>query len=389
MNLKKTKKGLTLIELLVAVSLFSAVGLMVITLFINVTSIQARLSLENAISEDARFMMERISRAVRNNAVDYEEYFNKAMDADNQYGDLYGCYSAQFYNPGLGEAGNDALNPGVHGAFCYNNLMTFVPYNGQDNCVVYKPSVDINTGQVPYKGAPGTLRVSNAFAPNYLTGGTAAVKNLNKVNELYLIDKSGQKKTIFSRKQTSGGAFALALLELNGTDTNNDGVHEKWRQCSGANGTFCCNTNYDCTTGLGVTWNTLEETLGLTTTSVNYYSGFVPISPMRTNITRIDFQISPGDDPRKSFANGSITQPMVRISLTVQPSPDQLARYGNPSGADIPTLTLQTTISSRIQSEVKSYLGSETQNIAATYSPAPASGIHLSNSKYCGTFSTT
>lgn len=389
MNFKKTKKGLTLIELLVAVSLFSAVGLMVITLFINVTSIQARLSLENAINEDARFMMERISRAVRNNAVDYEEYFNKSMSAANQYGDLYGCYAAQFYNPGVGDAGDDSLTPGVNGAFCYNNSLVFVAYTGQDNCVVYKPSVDINTGQVPYKGAPGTLRASNAFAANYLTGGSVAVKSLNERNELYLIDKSGQKKTIFSRKATTGGAFALALLELNGNDTNNDGVFEKWRQCSGTDGTFCCNVNYDCTSGLGSTWTKLEDTLGLTTASANYYSGFVPISPMRTNITKITFQISPGDDPRKAFANANITQPLVRISLTVQPSPDQLSRYGNPTGADIPTLTLQTTISSRIQSEVKSYLGSETQNIAATYNPAPASGLHLSNNKYCGTFSTT
>jgi type II secretory pathway pseudopilin PulG len=387
-NFRKSKQGLTLVELLVAVSLFSAVGLMVVTLFINVTSIQARLSLENAINEDARFMMERISRAVRNNAVDYEEYFNKAMEPDNQYGDLYGCYSAQFFNPGLGEAGNEASTPGVHGAFCYNNSMAFVAYTGQDNCVVYKPSVDINTGQLPYKGAPGTLRASNAFTPSYLKGVASVPKQLNQVKELYLIDKTGQRKTIFSRKSTNGGAYALSLLELNGKDENNDGVHEKWRECNGSPGTFCCESSYDCTSGLGISWNTLEDTLNLTTSSGDYYSGFVPISPMRTNITNINFQISPGDDPRKAFASNNITQPMVRISLTVQPSPDQLTRYGNPSGADIPTLTLQTTVSSRIQSEVKSYLGSGTENIG-DYTPPPASGLHLSNSNYCGTFSTT
>jgi prepilin-type N-terminal cleavage/methylation domain-containing protein len=47
----KKSRGLTLVEILVAVSLFSTVGLMALTVFINITRIQGRLSLENAISE--------------------------------------------------------------------------------------------------------------------------------------------------------------------------------------------------------------------------------------------------------------------------------------------------------------------------------------------------
>ena len=357
-KLLKKSRGLTLVEILVAVSLFSTVGLMALTVFINITRIQGRLSLENAIYEDARFMMERISRSIRNNAIDYEEYFNKGVNSANGYGKLYGCYAAQFYNPGqkVNLLGNETPD-GKLGAQCNDGA----PYNGQE-CVVFKPSIDINTGMYPYRGAlpaPGIPEAeSNAFCPRYLNAGlTCSGEKTAMKNELYLINKEGTAKTYFAKKlvNKSPNEFALAMFEKMSIDKDSDGINETWNNCALDN-PLCCTSEYDCN-GLP----TLESSL----ISGDVYKGFVPLSPLRSNVTKLEFQIMPTEDPRKAFAEPLyISQPRVRITLSVQPSAAQLNRFGNPAKEDIPTIVLQTTVSSRIQSEVKSYLGPNTYTTA-------------------------
>jgi len=357
-NFKKSR-GLTLVEILVAVSLFSTVGLMALTVFINITRIQGRLALENAIYEDARFMMERISRAIRNNAIDYEEYFNKGVSPTNEYGKLYGCYAAQFYNPGQGvAAGVEVPGTGKLGAQCSDGSL----YNGQE-CVVFKPSIDINTGMYPYRGASMPVPIdSTAFCPQYLNGPLASctVSTSATKPELYLINKDGTVKTFFAKKIVkkipSNDEFALAMFEKMSVDKNSDGINETWKGCALDN-PLCCTSEYDCKDLV-----TLESSL----TSGDVYKGFVPLSPLRSNVTKLEFQIMPTEDPRKAFAEPSyISQPRVRITLSVQPSAAQLNRFGNPPKADIPTIVLQTTVSSRIQSEVKSYLGPDTYAMGA------------------------
>lgn len=360
----KKSRGLTLVEILVAVSLFSTVGLMALTVFINITRIQGRLSLENAIYEDARFMMERISRSIRNNAIDYEEYFNKGVSPANEYGKLYGCYAAQFYNPGqnIDVLGNET--PGKLGAQCNDGT----PYSGQE-CVVFKPSIDINTGMYPYRGASIPAPVeSTAFCPQYLNAGLScnALAPAATTSELYLINKDGNAKTFFAKKlvkttPANEKEYALSMFEKIGEDKNSDGITESWKNCKDGN-PLCCASEYDCKD-----LTTLEASLS----SGDVYKGFVPLSPLRTNVTKLEFQIMPTEDPRKAFAEpGYISQPRVRITLSVQPSAAQLNRFGNPAKADIPTIVLQTTVSSRIQSEVKSYLGPDTYKIGNGAVPA-------------------
>jgi prepilin-type N-terminal cleavage/methylation domain-containing protein len=363
-----SKKGFTLVEILIAVSLFASVGVMCLTIFINITRIQGQLALENAIYEDARFMMERISRSIRNNAIDYEEYFNKTLSSDNQYGEMYGCYAAQFYNPGLGThelpGPNLTASPGFLGAICNDATL----YTGQ-GCVVFKPSIDLNTGMYPHHGAPGTV-ASNAFCAKYkfdLPAG-CTVSNENERDELYLINADGDLKTIFALNKvgvTSDGdnEYALAQVEKNGEDNNGDGLTESWNGCNSGTNKFCCTDDYDCDLAVG-------ETLETTLTAGDIYKGFVPISPLRTTIKRLVFSISPGEDPRKAFAEDSaIYQPRVRITLEVEPSEEQMERVGLPEDFGIPSIVLQTTVSSRIQSEVDSYLGPDTHNLSGTVTP--------------------
>lgn len=359
-NIRRNNKGFTLIEVLVSVSLFSIIGLIAINIFINITRIQGRLALENAIYEDARFMMERMSRSIRSNTIDYEEYFNKAVSKDHLYGEFFGCYAAQFYNPGIGSP-TDLYKPvGTLGAFCNDGK----PYYGQDGCVVFKPSIDLNTGEYPYKGAPVPLGMavpSNAFCPVYVFGGPAGctVKNDNETKELYLINRDGNTKTIFALKTVSQAPLkkSLAMVEILGEDANGDGLTEKWKDCKSGSNALCCANDYSCDTVA-----TLEETL----LSGDIYTGFIPISPLRTNVTHLSFRISPGDDPHKAFAEAdTLTQPRVVITLEARPSDEELEKLGLTS-VDFSPIVLQTTISPRVQSEVKSYFAADTYSITGS-----------------------
>lgn len=376
----KKRKGFTLTEVLIAASIFTIVSLIGINVFVNVIRIQRRVALENAIYEDGRVMMERISREIRSNTVDYEEYYNKASDFDsvsfgtlpgldlygpdrNPYGNRYGCYAKRFYNPGSG-----GPEVGDFGAYCNDGVT-----NPEDNpgCIVDKTTLDINTGQNPYAGyhsglPSGNSDVASAFCDeNQAPGGDTNCKdgspNHNEQPELYLINSKGTEKTILARKEIvpDGSEHALALLRLTGQDNDKDGVAEVWRDdgsgsaCPPGN-PFCCSTGFTCTDPFST--SSLENTLKY---DANLYKGFVPISPTRTDVVALKFIVAPLEDPRKAFAETEVTatndipqQPHVTIILTVKPAQSTLAGF---TGGDVPVITLQTTVTSRVYNEVKSY----------------------------------
>lgn len=366
--ISRHNKAYTLVEILIAVSLFAVVGMISLSIFINVTRIQAQLALENAIYEDARFMMERLARAIRNNAIDYEEYFNKAVNANNLYGELFGCYAAQFYNPGTTRPVDLTIIPGYLGAYCNDTT----PYTGQP-CVVFKPSIDLNTGMYPYYGAPVGAAASNAFCPVYLYAKPCAPSNENLLHQLYLISPDGKYKTYFAQKKVNNAPveYALAMVEKEGEDTNNDGITEKWTGCASGSKPLCCKSRYDCAGWVPLT---LEQSLTSGATA-EIYKGFIPISPLRTTVTRLDFLITPGEDPRKAFSEpASVTQPRVVVTIEVKPNAQQLTSIGDVDGNLVPSIVLQTTVSSRIQSEVKSYLGAESHNLTGTGTNCKLSG---------------
>jgi prepilin-type N-terminal cleavage/methylation domain-containing protein len=365
-NFRVKPTGFTLIEVLIATSIFTVVSLLAMTAYINITRIQSRINLENAIYEDGRFMMDRLTRDVRENAVDYEEYFNKNFHAASgqawPYGHTYGCYSLQFYNPGINSS--RAVDSHGLGALCG------FPVDGDPaanpGCTIFKPSFDINTGKNPFVGRAGTPAETeaSAFCASNFTYVLKSYSNLIKTcspgqefypqQELYLIDKNGKKKTIFARRKiaTSPDVYALGMVQLNGEDSDSDGIFDKWENCSGGANKFCCASGFDCTLTNGS--DSLETTLATYTLPTQLYKGFIPVSPLRSTITRLNFIITPIEDPHKAFAEFSeLAQPKVTIAMTLEPSPDQLKNFGG-DPANPPEITLQTTVSSRVQTEVTS-----------------------------------
>lgn len=349
MGLNNQKKGFTLIEVLLAATIFTIVSMIVATVFVNILRIQKRIVLENAIYEDARFMMERISRELRQNTIDYEEYYNKTLPKEpvfadttkNHYGNRYGCYSKRFYNPG--SDGNEAGN---FGAKCNDNSDPVT----NPECIINKNTLDINTGQNPYQGNnysdKNPVDASAFCDKNYSISASCAAFN-NKQSELYLINGKGTEKTLLALKEfnSTTGEKGLGLLRLEGEDQDLDSITEVWNNCT--NNTLCCASGFDCS---GIT--SLENTL--TSPGTNLYKGFVLISPTRTQVLSLDFYVSPLEDPRKAFAEtDAVTQqqPHVTIILKVKPAESMLTGYSG----DIPSITLQTTVTSRVYNEVKSF----------------------------------
>ena len=326
----RNKKGFTLVEVIIASSIFSIVSLIGVTVFINVTRIQKKLELENAIYEDGRFMMERMAREIRKNTIDYEEYYHQsALNDGGDYGKLNGCYAQQFYSPG-----NNLSSP--YQAKCTNtdsNEVLLLPTD--PNCVIDKKSLPINTGANPYQGSTG------------LPTNTSLAKT--DQSALYLIDYQGTQKTIFAEKallDTDGSQInGLGLLKLNGSDPKNYGVNTDW----------ACADGFDCKDANNQTISNLFTTLQANVNGLDMtYKGFLPINPLRIKIDSLHFYVSPIEDPRKAFneTDGNIQQqPHVTVVMTLEPAPSQMVNFSG----DPPKITIQQTISSRVYNEVKSF----------------------------------
>lgn len=364
----KNAPGFTLVEIIIASSIFTIVSLIGVTVFINVTRIQRKIALENTIYEDGRFMMERIAREIRANTVDYEEYYNKLVEG-GKFGEMYTCYASRFYNPGTGGTGTGNL-----GAYCSDPALGDPESN--PGCVIDKTTLDVNTGKNPYSGnifaADKNPEDANAFCDQHFGGATdcGGDFDLHNQSQLYLINSKGTKKTFITRKRvndTPVDEYSLAMLQIEGIDTNTDSIVDQWTDLTVSPKEFNCAANYDCP---GSTLSDLESTLnGIT--SATRYVGFVPISPMRTTIKDLRFYVSPLEDPRKAFAETSTAdaiqqQPHITVVMVLQPAASELGNFAS----DPPTITLQNTISSRVYNEVKSYTGEGT---CATngYTPTP------------------
>ncbi len=346
------REGFTLVEVIIASSIFTVVSLIGVTIFINVIRIQKRIYLENAIYEDGRFMMERLSREIRGNAIDYEEYYNKLVEESVDYGAKHGCYATRFYNPGTDGPYNGGL-----GAYCSNPPL--VDPKTKPGCVIDKTTLDINTGRNPYEGitAPdNTAGDANAMCSLKFPLSPACTMDptLNDRDELYLIDSKGKEKTIFALKQfNSVPEYALGMVRIDGKDSNGDDIVDQWIDKSTVTPSFFCALGFDCPAS-GEALLSLESTLGFTPATL--YQGFIPMTPQRTNITRLRFYVSPLEDPRKAFAETDAAQaiqqqPHVTIVMTLQPAASELSAFQGSA----PTITLQTTVSSRVYNEVKSY----------------------------------
>jgi type II secretory pathway pseudopilin PulG len=348
---RRARLGFTLLEALIAATIFALVSTIGAAIFINISQSERKTELSNALYEDARIIMEMLSREIRAGTIDYEEYYSINVADAKYYGINRGVYGSRFYDPGyyLKDDGTVAVgtNPthlGVH----------------IDQGVIYSLSVDKNTGKNPYQ-APGK---ATAFCDDLVPGKVCpdpAPAQIPAQDELYLISSDGRSKTIFVSQQIKTNDYAISTLKLEGSDFDNNGTIDL----------FTCSENSldytDCKKESTVPAEDFhfpvtvsfddDDKLALKHDPTKQFSlqtsAFAPISPLRSSIKDLQFIIWPDEDPYKAFAEKDVQyQPNVTIVMTLEPSEEEKADY--PSDK-IPEITIQTTVSTGVHQKLSTY----------------------------------
>lgn len=347
-------KGFTLIEVLIASSIFAMVSMIGATIFMNISQSERKTSLTNAIYEDARVVMEMLAREIRTSTIDYEEYYSVNVLKAEYYGINRGVYGSRFYDPGYKykAAGVDpepGTNPADLGTTCFNSGGD-PPTSGpcdETYTILFPLSVDKNTGKNFWNNPAAT---ENAFCK--------APSCPEFQDELYLISADGREKTILINQKTStSGDHAISMIKLEGVDKDTNGVVD----------IFKCKTDYTCpvsiTTYQGFKYPQTNPPLDYSNIKLPKRKNlgdlfaistadFIPISPLRSSISKIEFYISPRDDPYKAFAEKDMQyQPYVTIVLTLEPSEKERANYPG----DPPKITIQTTVSAGVKQKITTY----------------------------------
>lgn len=170
-------KGFTLVETLVAISIFTIVMGISISLFVNTHASSTRTKVSRMLYEETRIALERIAKEVRGGTIDYEEYWSWHREGTTDYGENYGEYAAEFF--------------GV-----------------DTKAEVNRSSENIGQGR---------------DAIVFISGSSSA----HEQKELYLINSNGTKKTII-KKQDFSGEDRLVMMRMSGTDTDGDTISDSW-----------------------------------------------------------------------------------------------------------------------------------------------------------------
>ncbi len=340
------KRGFTLMEALIAASVFGMLSIIGATIFINISQSQRSTESYSALYEDARVIMENLANEIRNGTVDYEEYYNieytNPIGGQTYYGINRGVYASRFYDPGYTMDCNtkeiiQGTNPADLGVeyLDENGLPTTCSNPENDPVTLFSLSVDKDMRKYPYDGdgQPST---------------DVSAMSGNDQDELYLISKDGRSKTIIKRKKKGTEDQVLSILRLEGKDTDNNGVID---------GFFCKASISGCEGATMEPFNDGEKLVAkyideepFSTTA----SPFTPISPLRSTVTDIHFIITPKEDPYKAFDEPDVQiHPSVTIVMTLEPSSTEKTTL--PTGQQDQSITVQTTVATGVMSRIKTY----------------------------------
>lgn len=325
-------KGFTLIELMVSLVILSMLSLFGGRIYLNYTNASRDLKATNLINEEARFLMERIVKEIRQNSIDYEEYFNHNVvipsGVAGGYGGNYCAYSAFFYDD-----------------------------NGE---------------------SIGTRNFTQEFTTYAAISDTSAIHQIE--HELYLINISGNTRTFIKRivRDVNGDDIGkISMVKMIGKDFGEDGINSQdstngllpghniscdsdalqdYRERDGKIDTWHCDPDYPCKEDEDITSVLDSACDGYThlvvddPTSDDY--SFIDISPNAINIIDLKFMIAPADDPWKAYNMKEIQmQPHITIQMTAEANPKLLDTTNKDRP---PSITLTTTITSRNYDEINS-----------------------------------
>lgn len=333
--LLRSRRSVTLVELLIAASIFAMLLLSASTIFVNMIRTQKRAAIENYLATEGRFLMERMVREIRKGTPDYEQYYRIKVKGDKigtekLYGRSFGSYAFNFFD---------------HGS---DNNTTYADYRYkcQDGspgpCVspnnTDTDTLDNDTGKNPTSPIDENAEQSETA---FKTGGAPSTADYENP-ELYLIDSLGKTKTLFSIKNG-----AIWMLRLNGKDDDQDGIAENW-VCDADFRVINNTPEVECKWTKNIS-NPSETGTKETITEAD----FVSITPKSIKVTDLHFAIYPAEDPYKAFYESKKwrTQPRITIVMTLE-SKDNTGIFG---ANQPPKVTVQTTVSSQVYYNIPSY----------------------------------
>ena len=317
------RKGFTLIEILVVMSIFSLVSMVALNAFFSTYKVQMKSSTTNALISESRILMDKIVTIIKDNKIDYEEYFYQCnvlkkcplinyqinLDDNSKFGNSDGLYEWQFFDPGFRDPNGNNIDS--FGLVCQNNQGAYIDYPSQEcSSGPLRFSEDIKIGRFFINGqnqsafsiqnynnnqALGTK--SEVAGKQYIDIGEAVI-----VSELYLKSPDDNKKHILGlelyndMKMVSQLDLVVAGAE-NGFNSNE----------------FVCSPEFDC----GIAKKGLRNDFY---DNENLFKYAKPLSPFRLNIESMWFKIEPLNDREHFFAGNIKTPQTVTVSLVVSAS---------------------------------------------------------------------
>lgn len=346
------KSAFTLIESLIALTLFATAAVVTLTVFINGLASTKKTEAQLFLKDQAQAILNEVQVVAEQNTIDYEAYY-----ARNGLGETgwetqnYGFYAQSFYNPGTDgwATGPYSGLPDYYGAACPSDSTLHYPEGCSSETPVYS-ELDTNTGAHPFSGID-SLSASYADDPATMnafceSGSECESLNYTVTNELIVVNGTGDRRTIVTRELLEEGSsdYRLSKVVLSGSDSDADGVVDAW-VCTED---YTCSDTYSC----GLDDCSIPSDGDLTDTDSASGSDFMPFTPSTVNVEYFYVVIAPLEDPYRAFAEeDSQIQPGITVFLTLSLSED----YPDRVIGEEPSLSVQRTFFTGVYQEIESY----------------------------------
>lgn len=343
MFIKKRHGGFTLVELLIALTIFALVAVLCSRAIIQNLAYAKKIQAQIFLYSESQVLMDELARAVERNGVDYEAYYARNVQGESHWEtDSYGYYAQSFYHPG-----DDGWYEGPYGSVDdFYGVECAAGGAYPEACATEVPNyddLDLDMGTHPFTGISDwgyseDVASMNAFCEAYDGSIDCTDLAYSVTDELILINSRGDERTVFVLEQFDAGSseYRLSKAKLVGTDTDGDGIVDHWE----------CSSHYDACGRDG------PDPADLTNTDSGDGADFMPISPSALNVESFVVLISPTEDPYRAFGEEDAQiQAQVTLILTVTLSKD----YGGNFLGELPTITLQRTISTGVYNAIESY----------------------------------
>lgn len=377
-------ESFTLLELLIASSVMAILFSIVIPTFFNMVRINNYHEITEVLFTETDYIAGKLTEEIYKNTLDWPEYYNyyvlngggedfSNMPGEDTFGSNYTVYGSRFYNPGMDA--NDLSAQGVNyggiinddlGTWCQTDTgvasITSLDCNGLPSL---EDTEDFATGTNPYESSFFSLPTRASAVCDSTTEMFTFSKRpcsfTNSTDEheadmLFLISPDGNTKTMIGREpwyesttQVEPSGYALSILKMTGTDTDNDGVNETWGCAEG----FLCTagaSNYALSVNLDA--DDLTDRSSATGSVPDIFYDFVPITSPNVSITDLRFYIAPIEDPNKAFNEfPEQIHPSVELNISVE----SLDRRASVFSEKQRTVILSQSVETEFEGEINSY----------------------------------